>query len=396
MEADAIIVGGGLSGAATAFHLSKSGFKIILFEKDSIAYGASGRNGGQVIQLDGRDKNKSAILNRIKYSKENIKLLFQLEKELDVDFEFQQTGSVDLANTEEEYNELREICQLQREAGDKEVEFLNSSDLKREFPLLADTFYGARYRKTDGNINPIFLTFGLINNSKKYGAKILQGYKVIKVVIKSGKVKGVLVNNEIINSNTIVLATSAWTRELFPEVNIFPLRSLAVITEKIPKIRVPGFEVIIENEIFYGATQFKSGNVLVGGPIDRPRTIEEQYDYSVTWSEYIKNVSILEKIFPALNISHVIRCWAGAMGTTPDGLPLVGQSSIAEGLFIIAGFPNGMAFIPYLAKLLSELIIHGKSYMDLNIFNPDRFNNLSLNWPIKYNYTIIADFLGRL
>lgn len=396
METDVIVIGGGLAGAATAFHLSKSGARVTLLEKDRIAYGASGRNGGQVIQLDGRDKDLQAILKRIRYSQSNIKLLMKLKKELEIDFEFQQIGSVDLAYSEEECEELKEICVIQKEGGDAEVEFLDRKDLREVFPLLTNSFYGARYRKTDGNINPINLTYGLINKSRKFGTRVFTGCEVNNVLVEAGKVKGVETNNDTIKGETVVLATSAWTKDLFPEIKIFPLRSLAVVTEKIPKIRVPAFEVVIGNEIYYGATQFKTGNVLVGGPPDRPRTFEEQYDYSVTWPEYVKNVSIIERLFPKLRKINVIRCWAGTMATTPDGLPLVGKSSIAEGLYIIAGFPNGMAFIPFLAKLLSQLIIYKKVEMDLDIFDPDRFNELRIEWPTRYNYTIIADFLGRL
>jgi glycine/D-amino acid oxidase-like deaminating enzyme len=84
------------------------------------------------------------------------------------------------------------------------------------------------------------------------------------------------------------------------------------------------------------------------------------------------------------------------MGTTPDGLPLVGRSSIAEGLFVIAGFPNGIAFIPYIAKLLSDIVAEKDPEMDLDIFDPDRFLGVSIDLPQRYNYTILADYLGRL
>jgi len=393
---DVIVIGGGLSGAATTFHLSRLGFKVVLFERGNIASGASGRNGGQVIQLDGRDKNIEAIKKRLQYSKRTIKLLEEYKKELDTDFEFRQVGSIDIAATEEEYNELKELADLQRSFGDNEVEFLDRKGLHEISPYFADFLIGARYRWTDGNLYPFNLIHGLLDKSRKYGAEINTWCNVEKVIIESNQVKGVEVKKKKFHSDIVVLAASAWTKELIPELKIIPLRSHAALSETIPAIKAPAFEVVINNEIVYGSTQFKNGNILLGGGPGRARTMEEQYEYTLTWKDLLKNASLLAKLFPGLGDVNIMRCWAGTMGTTPDGLPLVGKCSIAEGLYIIGGFPNGMAFIPYLAKLLSDLISSKKMEMDLDMFNPDRFSDLSIRLPKKYNYTILADFLGRL
>jgi sarcosine oxidase subunit beta len=393
---DVIVVGGGLSGAAIVFNLMDRGLKVLLLERGNIASGASGRNGGQVIQLDGRDKDTEAILNRLRYSKKTISLLEDYRELLDIDFEFRQVGSLDIAVTEDELNELKEICSMQVDAGDEEIEFLDWKGLHEISPNLGDFFLGARYRWTDGNIYPFNLTFGLIEKSMKMGAVVQTGSRVDKVVIESGKVRGVRTKDENYSAEKVVLATSAWTRELVQELGVIPLRSHAALTETIPVMPAPAFEVVVDGEIIYGSTQFRNGHILLGGGPDRPRTMVEQYDYTMSWKDTLKNASILAKLFPKLGSVNIMRCWAGTMGTTPDGLPLVGRSSIAEGLFVIAGFPNGMAFIPYIAKLLSDIVAEKDPEMDLDIFDPDRFLGVSIELPQRYNYTILADYLGRL
>ncbi|MCK5570257.1 MAG: FAD-binding oxidoreductase [Spirochaetes bacterium] len=393
---DVIVVGGGLSGAATMFNLSKLGYKVILFERGNIASGASGRNGGQVIQLDGRDRDREAIMKRLHYSKKTIMLLKEYQKELDVDFEFRQVGSLDIAASEAELDELKELCEMQINAGDDEVEFLDWKGLHEVSPHLGDFLTGARFRWTDGNLYPFNLTNGLIAESRKYGAEIYTGCEVEKVAVESGRVKGIELKNRKFFSDMVVLATSAWTKNLFPELKIIPLRSHAALSDIVPEIRAPAFEVVIEEEIIYGSTQFKNGHMLVGGGPDRPRTMEEQYDYKLSWKDTLKNASILAMLFPELGDTNILRCWAGTMGTTPDGLPLVGRSGIADGLYVIGGFPNGMAFIPYIAKLLSDLIANRPLETDLEMFDPDRFKDLFIKLPERYNYTILADCLGRL
>ncbi len=393
---DIIVVGGGLAGAAVTFNLCQQGLKVLLLERGNLASGASGRNGGQVIQLDGRDRDAAAILKRLRYSKRTVALLKEYRDVLPEDFEFRQVGSLDVAASEKECQELQELCAMQQAAGDDEVEYLDHKRLHEVSPFLDDSFLGARYRWTDGNVYPFRLVTGLVDQSRRLGAAVLTQRNVERVVVEAGRVRGVESAGERFGAERVVLATSAWTRTLFPELPVIPLRSHAALSEAIPQIQAPAFEVVVDGEIIYGSTQFGNGHLLLGGGPDRPRTMQEQYDYTMSFKDTLKNTCLLARIYPRLAGVHIMRCWAGTMGTTPDGLPLVGRSRIAEGLFVLAGFPNGMAFIAYIARLLAELVAGREPEIDLDIFRPDRFADLAIRLPERYNYTILADYLGRL
>ena len=159
VNADVIVVGGGLAGTATAYNLSRAGLRVVLFERGNIATGASGRNGGQVIQLDGRDRETGAMMNRLRYSRRTVALLNEYRAELEADFEFRQVGSIDVAVTEKECEELAELCALQNAAGDADVEFLDCRRLHEVSPFLHESFPGARFRWSDGNICALGVTF---------------------------------------------------------------------------------------------------------------------------------------------------------------------------------------------------------------------------------------------
>jgi sarcosine oxidase, subunit beta len=395
-SSDVIIVGGGLAGAATAHALSGRGLKVRLLERGNIASGASGRNGGQVIQLDGRDRETGAMMNRLRYSRRTIALLKQYRGELGADFEFRQVGSIDVAATEAECAELKELCALQNAAGDTEVEFLDARRLRDVSPLMDERFPGARFRPSDGNVYPFKLVHALISRAVQQGAVVHTHRAVHKVVMEGGRVRGVESDGEKFSADRVVLAASAWSSALVPELTVIPLRSHAALSESVPELVAPAFEVVVDGEIIYGSTQFANGHILLGGGPDRPRSREEQYDTAMSFKDTLKNASLLARIFPRLADLHILRCWAGTMGTTPDGLPLVGRSGIAEGLFVIAGFPNGMAFIPGIATLLSAVVEGREPEIDLDVFNPDRFAGRSFTLPERYNYTILADYLGRL
>ena len=393
---DAIVVGGGLAGAAVLYNLSLAGLHVLLLERHNIASGATGRNGGQVIQLDGRDKDATSIMNRLQYSKNTVSLLQDYKSRLEIDFDFRQVGSLDIAVTDKECEELKALCETQIIAGDDEVEYLDRKGLHEIAPYVGDNLQGARYRWSDGNLYPFYLARGLIEKAIENKAEVLTWCEVEQVAVQSGKVCGVETKDTRFAADRVIIATSAWTKDLIQELKVIPLRSHAALTEEIPMIGGSAFEVVYEGEIIYGSTQFRNGHVLLGGGPDKPRTEQEQYDYTLSWKDTLKNASLLAQLFPALSQVNILRCWAGTMGTTPDGLPLVGNSEIANGLYVIAGFPNGMAFIPYLAKLLSQQVEGKETELSLEIFDPDRFSHMNIELPAYYNYTILADYLGRL
>ncbi|UCB47187.1 MAG: FAD-binding oxidoreductase [Spirochaetota bacterium] len=272
-----IVVGGGLAGASTTYHLTKLGYKVVLFEMGNIASGASGRNGGQVLQCEGKDSDPYVIMDRLKYTKKHVELLHQYEEELDFDIEFNQIGSLDMVANDEEFEEIKALYAIQTKAGDNEVEFLDWKGLHKLNPYFADFLQGARFRWTDGNINSLFLVNGLVDMSIKQGARVYTWNKVESVIIESGKVKGIKTKDKNYPCDIVVLATSFWTRELLPDfgLRIFPHRPVCCISEPYPEVNGPAFEVKMGDDITWGATQFKGGHLLTGGGAGRPRKLEE-------------------------------------------------------------------------------------------------------------------------
>jgi len=399
LSCEAVIIGGGMMGCSIAYRLAQADYDVIVLEWRNIASGASGRNGGQVIQLDGRDKDPSSIARRLIYTKENTKLLDELVEELDYDFELNRCGSFDIAFNEKEAEELNELVEIQRKAGDKEIEFLEGKEVEKMFPMLKKGIYGARYRLTDGNLEPFKLTYGLAKAAKNHKAKIYTHSNVDKILIgDNGEVIGVSIQGKIIKAKWVINATNAWAPILTPEIDILPLRQVAVLTERIAPIEKPSpIETVIEGDVIYTTTQTKSGNVIVGGLRTQARFRNDHYKEDVSLEEIQESTSIISKLFPSLSHVNIIRTWAGTMGFTADGLPCVGPIPDIKGLLIAAGFSNGMANVAIIGKLVSEYILHnGKTSLPLDPFDPARFYKKKINWPEPYNYTVLAEFLKKL
>jgi sarcosine oxidase subunit beta len=396
-KVEIIVIGGGLMGCSIAYYLSKEKKEVVIFEKGNIASGASGRNGGQVIQLEGRDKNPETIKARLAITKENNKILKNLEKELNFNLEYQRIGSLDIALNKEEWEDIKETVKAQKKAKDDEIELLDKKETLKLCPVLTDNVFGSRFRPSDGTINPFFLTYGFAFSAQKLGAKIFTHTPVKKIIKENGKVRGVeLENGEKVYSDIVVNATNAWSSFLCPEIDILPLRQVAVVTEPVAKLPVYPMEAFIEGDAIFTTTQTKSGNLVAGGFRTQARERNFHYDYSVEPVELSGSSAIFKRIFKGIEDICIIRSWSGTMAVTGDCLPCLGKYPEVKNLYIAAGFSNGMAYGPIVGKLMSELIVYGKTSIPVEIFNPKRFYKKKINWPKFYNYTVLAEFFARV
>lgn len=395
-ETEVVIIGGGLLGCSVGYRLAKAGMGVVILEMRNIASGASGRNGGQVIQLDGRDCNKKAILNRLTYTKENNRLLPSLAEELKHDFEYNRCGGLDIAITDEEWGYFKEkLVPFQKKVGDDEVTLLDRKETKEIYPLLSNIVKGARFRATDGTLNPFQLNLGFASAAKRHQAKVFTHTPVEKIVIKNGKAIGVQTKKGYLKSQLIINAANAWAPLLTPEIDILPLRQVAVVTERVPEFPVYVTEAVLDNQVIFCSVQQKSGNLIVGGLGTEARKRNDHYQEELSPDEICGSTAIFNIIFKGLGDISIIRTWAGTMAFTADGLPCVGPVPKIENLFIVAGFSNGMAFAPIIGKLVAEDIVSKKPSLSLKPFNPKRFYKQKINWPKSYNYTALADFLNR-
>ncbi len=387
-ETDIIIIGGGFSGCSMAYYLSKAGLKVVLIEQRSLCSGASGRNGGEVVQVDGRELDIQKVKLRSKYTFANNKILEGLEKELGIDMEYRQIGSLDIANSEEDWEDVNNCYKIQKEAGDSEIEIYELEDAREKFIwALGDIVSGVKFRPSDGQLSPFALTYGYAREAMKLGAKIFTETKAIEIIKKKNKAIGVKTNRGIIYANNwVVNATNAWSKSLVPELDIIPCRTLAGITEQVPLITLIPFESAIENSLLYG-TQTKTGNLLIGGPLEKRYPEEAHFDEDVTFGDLKKVMDIFIRLFPPLKDVSVLRVWSGTLAFTADVLPFIGPVPGIENLFINAGYPVGLSWCPICGKLASEYIANdGKTSLSIEPFNPSRFDDIEYEYPKMYDY----------
>lgn len=246
-SAEFVIIGGGIIGISTAYHLVKAGRDVVVLDASELVSQASGRNGGMVVQLDARDANIAVMKAKLGFARKAIAELKNYQRELDVDFEFKQVGCLDFIFDKKELGEMKAFVKIQNSTGDDEIRIISRERTIEEMPIINEKVLGARYRPSDGCLNPLKLCFGIADKAKSMGVKFFEFSRVNEILIEAGQVKGVeLSEGTIIRSKWVINCTNAWAELLTPEIRIVPIREIAMITEPVPEIKQCTYEAYIE------------------------------------------------------------------------------------------------------------------------------------------------------
>ena len=229
--AKVVVIGGGVVGTSTAYHLAKFGWKnIILLERDQLTSGTTWHAAGLVSQL-----GPSAAITKIR--KYSLELYKELEKEIDFSSGLKLNGALSIATTEGRWQELKRQATT-AQLYDVNVEVLNIDEVEKTYPIIdKKDILGGIFMPGDGQADPIGVTNLLAKAARKEGVKIFEQCPVEKILKKNGRVAGVIVNGQTIECEYIVLATGMWSRLIGEDMGfsipLYPAEHFYVITDAI-------------------------------------------------------------------------------------------------------------------------------------------------------------------
>ncbi len=396
---DVIIIGGGISGCATAYYLAKAGFDVVVVEQRSISSGASGRMGSCLTQLDGREMTIERVRKRLPFVRADIELLRGLNDELGRDIEFQQFGSIDLSSGEEESEELKNLVEIQKAGGDDATEFFDKYIIKEKYPFLAENIlFDSKFCRIDGSVNPIKMCWAFaLTANERYKTQLITQTRVEEIIFRGGKAVGVRTNNgEIMANSWVINCTNAWSPQIAPEITVFPVLNVVSVTEKVPLIPIPTWEYTYNGYYCYGTSQ-KNGSLIIGGhPTYEPETDQERFEESAAFEDLERLASVFIFLYPSLKGVSFLRIWAGTFAMTPDRLPYIGPMPGYDNYFVNTGYSNGIGYCIIGAKLTSEYILNnGVTSIPIDLFRPDRFTGMKFEMPKRYSYKFLEKCIGE-
>jgi glycine/D-amino acid oxidase-like deaminating enzyme len=369
---DLVIVGGGVIGTAFAYYAQKHGhlenLKVLLLESGSLASGASGRNGGFVLRgihtyYDDCIKEYGRETARSIYSfgEANQALMRQFIEEHQVDVDYLPSGSLILASSLEEFEQLSRSAKLMREDGFA-LEIYQSDPLDRGF-------YGAIFNGGDFGVHPVKLVRALRELS---AVTVSENEMVRRIEAAPGGAVSLTTASRQIIAGQVFLATNAYSGLLHPyfQDKISPARGQMIATSPLKKK--------ILNELCYANfgweyfRQLPDKRLILGGC--RQLFIEEEKGYQDTITHGLQQAleHYLKVHFPELAGVGIDYRWSGLMAFTEDGLPLVGELEAVPGVYFAVGCNgHGMGYSLKLASSCVDLVFKGGSEA-LSLFDAGR------------------------
>jgi sarcosine oxidase subunit beta len=366
--ADIVIVGGGVMGASTAYHLAARGIKdVILLEKEMFfGQGATGRCAGGV-------RYQFATEINIRLSLLSLPMLERFEDEIGHAIDYQKIGYLFLLTQEKDLAIFQRNLSTQHSLGVM-TEWLDGDDIRSRLPLmeLDDVIAGTNY-KEDGIVDPNGVVMGYINASRKLGARCFSGIAVDGVDVEAGKILGVRTTSGDVSTPIVINAAGPWAglvsqmAEL--SIPLVPLRRQWLTTTTLPDLP-SDFPFVID---FSRSLYFHpEGEGLLTG-MSNPGEVPG-YNQNIDRDWELTHMEAAVSRLPMLASAGVMSRLAGLYENTPDAHPIYGPTPV-EGFYIVTGFSgHGFMHGPISGLLMSEIVLDGAaSSLDISILDLARF-----------------------
>lgn len=368
-KADVVIIGGGVNGCSLAYRLAKKGLDVVVVEKKYLSSGATGACGAGIRQQWSTRENASLAIH-------SVKIFEKLSKELGQDIEFRQGGYLIAVHDEKEMNQAEKNVSMQRSLGLK-VDILKPEDITDVVPILnvrGMKAIGATFCPTDGHANPFKTTFAYADAARKFGAEIFTHTKVINIKTIQKKICAIVTDKKTIRTSLVVNAAGIDSKTIAEMVKIklplSPFRKEIMATERLQ----PLFEAMVisfKDGIYF--SQQKEGQIVGGIPIPDER---EGYRTMPTFVFLQHMAQTLTRYSPILKHINLLRHWTGFYDVTPDARPILGEVKEVKGFFQCNGFSgHGFMISPMVSKLLTDLIVNGKTSEVLENLSLERFKD---------------------
>jgi sarcosine oxidase subunit beta len=378
--ADVIVIGGGVMGASTAYHLAESGVKdILLLEKEELfGLGATGRCAGGV-------RYQFATEVNIKLSLESLPILERFKEIFGQEIDYKQVGYLFLLTNSESVQQFKENVKLQNSLGVK-TEWLSGDEVRKWFPMmrLEDVIAATNYAK-DGVVDPNGVVMGYINASKRHGCLALNNIEVVDIQKESGRITGVMTNQGFISTPVVVNAGGPWAGNIGKmaglSIPIKPLMRQWLTTTPVPDLP-DDFPFMIDfSKSLYFHTE---GKGLLTGMSNPDQKFGFDQNVDPDWE--LTHIQAAIERFPALEDVGLSSHLAGLYEVTPDSHPIISGTSLT-GFYLVAGFSgHGFMHGPAAGKCMSELVIHGTSTtVDVSMLDLARFKENRL----IYEYNVV-------
>lgn len=352
-SSDVIIIGGGVVGLSSAWRLSQQGVKVTLLERKQCGTGASMASLGALMPYNPSVENELA--NQQRESLWSYPMFAkELFEETGVEIKYTRAGRIQPIYDEQQY---RRNCENVEQANvswpslqkGNPMQILTQDQVMKKEPELAIGEYGALYCRNTSHLCPRHLIMALRSACMKNGVQLFENAEVYKIVEENGMATGVLSSAGPFYANKVIIAAGAWSKKLWDEVPVEPLRGHAMFLQTNKKL----INHLIRSRGLYIA-QVNEHRIMLGASKDKEAGFDDVLDEDI-----ISNIlNKAENIIPGLAESQIEKTWVGFRPSSNIKNPVVSQSNTTKGVYISSGHGGiGICMTPIVGKQVCEMIL---------------------------------------
>jgi len=397
-SARVVIIGGGIVGCSTAYHLTKMGWEdVVILEKGELTSGSTWHAAGLVGQL----RAERNITRMLQYS---VSLYDQLEKETGLTTGWKMSGCLHLAKTPERMFELKKGATTARSFG-LEMNIITPSEAKGLFPIMDESdVIGAAFMPTDGQADPAGITQAMAKGARNRGCTIYEHTLVTGFDFDKRRVSSVKTDKGDIRCDIVVNCTGMWGWQvgqmLGVNIPLVPFMHQFLVTDVIEGVPANLPTLRDKDNLLYYKEEV--GGLVMGGyerngipwaidGVDNgfiSQLLEPDYDHFESLSEPAMNRTT------CLQDAGISRLVNGPEAFTPDGDPIMGPAPELDNCFVAAGFNAfGIAAGGGAGKMMAEWIIEGEPSLDIWPLDIRRFG--PYHHSRSYNVTRTRELYGK-
>jgi len=370
MSYDAIVVGAGISGAATAYHLAKAGAKTLLIERGEPASGGTGKSAAII-----RQSYSTPLLVRL--ARASITIFENAKAELGREAGFVQDGYCFVVNAEMLEGAKKNVA-MQRGLGIVN-EWSEGPGFPQHLPEInPEGIAGIVYERHGGYADPVQATEAYVAAFQNLGGEFRARTPARALLRKGDRVTGVELDSGEVSANHVVNAAGPWAKPLAASAGLdLPMRS---VREQDTVWQVPAGRAMPKTSISMGvdATYYRplgQGRFIIGRGFPKEYVDVDPYNYKTTAdADFIADVQTrVERRFPPFQGMKLIEAYAALYDVTPDWYPFVGpRKGIAGYADFSGGSGHGFKIAPSIARELAGWLLTGKVADDFRQFSHDR------------------------
>jgi sarcosine oxidase subunit beta len=374
--ADVVVIGAGISGAATAYELAVAGADVVLIDRYAPAAMASGWTLAGVRQ-SGRHIAEWPL------AKAAVARWSDLDQRLGAPTHYRRGGNLRCARNEAEAATIRRLVTAQRADG-FDISLIEGAEIQRIAPLVSRDVVCGSFCATDGHADPKATVAAYIAAAERLGVATRFGERVLSLEVVDGAIAGVVTDKGRIPAGSVVVAAGVFGNELldplglhvpFETMSATMIRSVAIPPQLVPVVGVANGDTTARQEA-HGQIRFGGGHEVWDGAMTEDPLPSVRPAAASIRDLLTRFVGLL----PAFADLRIAETWCGLIDQTPDAIPVIEAFDSPRGLVVAMGFSgHGFCLGPVTGQILSALALGQASPLPIEPFRLARFAGMASN-----------------